>query len=167
MKTKNDKISVQKNYTLISVTNLLYLVEFSLSRTRIESGPDPQQPLSIQTQKRIDQEQYFRHKLKTICNPWLLTAEPMAPLCGRIIKFLPELFTFIRFPNVPSTNNLAERTLRHSVVQRKIFGGTRSKRGSETKAILGSLFGTWNLQGLNPFTKCRQLLLQSSSCQRV
>lgn len=128
-------------------------------------GPDPRLPLGVQAQMRIEKEQYFRQKLKTVCDSWLLTSEPMAPLCGRIIKFLPELFTFIRFPGIPSTNNLAERTLRHSVVQRKIFGGTRSKRGSETKAILGSLFGTWNLQGLNPFIQCKQLLLSPASCQ--
>lgn len=131
------------------------------------SGPDLRLPLGLQAQTRIRQEQYFRQKLKAICDPWLLTAEPMAPLCGRVIKFLPELFTFIRFQGVPSTNNLAERTLRHSVVQRKIFGGTRSRKGSETKTILGSLFGTWNLQGLNPFIQCKQLLLSSLSCQRV
>jgi len=128
-------------------------------------GPDIHLPLGVQAQKRIQQEQYFRQKLKSICDLWLITSEPMAPLCGRIIKFLPELFTFIRFPGVPSTNNLAERTLRHSVVQRKIFGGTRSRKGSETKAILGSLFGTWNLQGLNPFIQCKHLLLQPASCQ--
>lgn len=131
------------------------------------TGPDLKLPLGIQAKMRIEREQYFRQKLKTICDPWLLTSEPMSPLCGRIIKFLPELFTFIRFPNVPSTNNLAERTLRHSVVQRKIFGGTRSRKGSETKTILGSLFGTWNLQGLNPFIQCKQLLLSSAPCQRV
>ena len=129
------------------------------------SGPDPQLPLGIQAQERIQQEQCFRQKLKAICNPWLLTSELMAPLCGRIIKFLPELFTFVRFSGVPSTNNLAERTLRHSVVQRKIFGGTRSERGSETKAVLGSLFGTWNLQGLNPFIQCKQLLSKPAVCQ--
>lgn len=131
------------------------------------SGPDPQLPLGIQAKMRIDKEQYYRQKLKSLCDHWLLTAEPMAPLCGRIIKFLPELFTFVRFSGVPSTNNLAERTLRHSVVQRKIFGGTRSAKGSETKAILGSLFGTWNLQELNPFIQCKQLLLSSASCQQV
>lgn len=129
------------------------------------SGPDGQLPLGIQAKIRIEKEQSFRQKLKAICDPLLLTSEPMSPLCGRIIKFLPELFTFIRFPHVPSTNNLAERTLRHSVVQRKIFGGTRSRKGSETKVILGSLFGTWNLQGLNPFIQCKQLLLSPAPCQ--
>jgi len=50
-------------------------------------------------------------------------------------------------------------------VSRKISGGTRSKKGSETKSILASLFGTWRLQNLNPFEQTRNLLLQAS-CQR-
>jgi len=51
------------------------------------------------------------------------------------------------------------------VVSRKISGGTRSKKGSETKSILASLFGTWRLQNLNLFEQTRNLLLQAS-CQR-
>lgn len=124
-------------------------------------GPDPQLPLGLQAQERITKEAYFKEKLRKICSSCLTLETPQSQLCGRIIKFLPELFTFIRFPHVPSTNNLAERALRHSVVQRKISGGTRSEKGSETKAILGSLFGTWHLQGLNPLQQCRLLLARS------
>lgn len=128
------------------------------------TGPPSKIPLGLQAQERIDKEAYFKEKIRKVCEPYLTNNTPMSLLCGRIIKFLPELFTFIRFPNVPSTNNLAERALRHSVVQRKISGGTRSSKGSETKAILGSLFGTWNLQGLNPLSQCR-LLLTRDPCQ--
>ncbi len=128
------------------------------------SGPDPQLPIGTQAQERIRQEAYFKEKLKQISMPYLTSLTPQSPLCGRIIKFLPELFTFVRFPNVSPTNNLAERTLRHTVVQRKISGGTRSAKGSETRMILGSLFGTWNLQGLNPFHECRKLLLSPLLC---
>lgn len=128
------------------------------------TGPPLKTPLGLQAQERINKEAYFKEKIRKVCEPYLTEETPMSPLCGRIIKFLPELFTFIRFPGIPSTNNLAERALRHSVVQRKISGGTRSSKGSETKAILGSLFGTWNLQGLNPLSQCR-LLLARAPCQ--
>ena len=129
-------------------------------------GPDANLPLGLQAQERIKEEAYFKEKLREICEPYLTKQAPMSTLCGRAVKFLPELFTFVRFPGIPSTNNLAERTLRHLVVQRKIFGGTRSPRGSETKAILGSLFGTWNLQNLNPLREMR-LLLARAPCQEV
>ena len=82
----------------------------------------------------------------------------MSTLCGRIITFLPELFVFVRFPNVDPDNNRSERILRHTVTARKISGGTRSPKGSETRSILTSLFDTWQLQGLNPLTQCRLLL---------
>ena len=61
-------------------------------------------------------------------------------------------------PDVPSDNNPAERSLRHVVISRKINGGTRSERGTDSKMTLASLFGTWRVQGLNPLTTCRQLL---------
>jgi transposase len=127
-------------------------------------GPDSNLPLGLQAQERIQKETYFKEKLNQTCQPYLTKSSPMSGLSGRINKFLPELFTFIRFPDIPSTNNLAERTLRHHVVQRKIFGGTRSEKGSQTKAILGSLFGTWNLQSLNPLQEMR-LLLARAPCQ--
>ena len=83
---------------------------------------------------------------------------PQRTLCQRIEKHLPDLFVFVEDPAVPSTNNAAERSLRHLVVSRKISGGTRSAAGSTTKMRLASLFGTWRAQGLNPFDECRTLL---------
>ena len=53
-------------------------------------------------------------------------------------RFLPELFTFVAEPRASADNNAAERSLRPPVVSRKISGGTRSERGSETKSILAS-----------------------------
>ena len=128
------------------------------------SGHDPNLPIGLQAEERIKKEAYFKEKVKKVCEPYTIRETPMSTLSGRCIKFLPELFTFIRFPDIPSTNNMAERALRHSVIQRKISGGTRSEKGSETKAILGSIFGTWNLQNLNPLTEMR-LLLARSPCQ--
>ena len=69
-----------------------------------------------------------------------------------------ELFVFVAEPAVPSDNNAAERSLRHLVISRKVSGGTRSERGSNSKMTLASLFGTWHAQGLNPLPSCQQLL---------
>ena len=100
-----------------------------------------------------------------ICNPYLGKQTVFSTLNARALKYISELFTFVRFPNILSDNNLAERSLRRLVVSRKISGGTRSKKGSETKSILASLFGTWRLQNLNLFEQTRNLLLQASSSQ--
>jgi transposase len=59
---------------------------------------------------------------------------------------------------VPSTNNAAERSLRHLVVSRKISGGSRSADGTTTKTRLATLFATWRRQGLDPLAQCRQFL---------
>ncbi|MBU2445385.1 MAG: transposase, partial [Bacteroidetes bacterium] len=69
-----------------------------------------------------------------------------------------ELFVFVLNKDIPATNNSAERALRHSVIARKISGGTRSAKGSKTKEILSSLFGTWDTKDLNPLKECRELL---------
>lgn len=124
-------------------------------------GPNPNWPVGLVAQERIKVQHEFEQRLKTICEPYLVKDCPMSTLCGRAINFLPEMFTFIRFPGVPSHNNNAERILRHLVIARKIQGGTRSTKGSETKVVLTSLFDTWQLQGKNPLEQCRLLL---SSC---
>jgi transposase len=80
------------------------------------------------------------------------------PLCARILRYLESLFVFVTEPGVPPTNNAAERCLRHLVVRRKISGGTRSARGTATTMTLASLFGTWRVQGINPYVACRDLL---------
>ena len=99
-------------------------------------------------------------KALAICRPFL--SDPSAvqgKLCRRIERFIKELFVFVAEPAVPSDNNPAERSRRHLVISRKVSGGTRSERGTESKMTLASIFGTWRAQGLNPLAACRQLLV--------
>lgn len=107
---------------------------------------------------------YFKERLRKACESYITKETPMSTLSARATTFLPELFTFIRFEGIDPDNNRAERALRHSVVKRKISGGTRSAKGSRTREILTSLFGTWRLQGLNPLQQTR-LMLVRASCQ--
>jgi len=127
-------------------------------------GPDPNLGDYFKEQERIQKEQYFQQKLNKLCEPHIKTQLPQAKLAARAIRFMPEMFSFIRYEGVNSDNNMAERAVRKTVIKRKISFGTRSKRGSETRSILGSLFGTWRLQNLNPFEQMRLLLL-SPPCQ--
>ena len=82
-----------------------------------------------------------------------------AKLCRRIERFIKELFVFVAEPDVPADNNPAERSRRHLVISRKVSGGTRSERGTESKMTQASTFGTWRAQDLNPLAACRQLLV--------
>jgi len=133
-------------------------VESLYSETKAYQGPDPSLPAGIKQEERIIKQREFEDRLRTVCLPWVKTDSPMSTLAARAISFLSEMFVFIRFEGISSDNNAAERVLRHTVVSRKISGGTRSAKGSMTKAILSSLFNTWRLQGKNPFTQCQLLL---------
>lgn len=127
-------------------------------------GPAPNLPPGLKEQERTHKEKYFKEKLKALCEPYLKTITPQTILSARAIRFLPEMFTFIKFEGVNPDNNMAERAVRKTVIQRKISFGTRSAKGSKTRSILGSLFGTWRLQNLNPFEQMKLLLL-NASCQ--
>jgi transposase len=96
--------------------------------------------------------------LKQVCQPWATVEVPQRKLAARMLKHLESRFTFVTEPDVPPTNNAAERSLRHLVIARKISGGTRSARGTTTKMTLQSLLGTWRLREINPFTAMIDLL---------
>jgi hypothetical protein len=83
-------------------------------------------------------------------------------LAKRIETFLPEMFMFVEYPEVTSDNNPAERAPRPVVTARKVSGGTRSRKGSQTKMALMSLFGTWLLRGEDALEACCKMLARES-----
>lgn len=126
----------------------------------VAQGPDPGlSPRQLQ-RLRVTQQHAFEQQLWAICLPYLRTTAPQQTLCQRVADFLPELFVFVAVPGVPAHNNLAERSVRPLVIARKISGGSRSPKGSQTRMGLASLFGTWIAQGLNPFSQCLALFTQ-------
>ncbi|MGI8424626.1 MAG: IS66 family transposase [Chloroflexota bacterium] len=101
----------------------------------------------------------FQTRLLAVCAPFAHDPTAVqARLCRRIERHSDELFVFVAHPDVPADNNAAERSVRPLVTSRKVSGGTRSDRGSDTKMTTASLFGTWHLRGLNPLDQCRLLL---------
>ncbi len=71
-------------------------------------------------------------------------------------------FTCFRRPNVPPTNNQAERSLRPVVIMRKIVQGTRSDKGLENHSVLRSLFETARRQGKKPHQFFLHLLTKTT-----
>jgi len=107
-------------------------------------------------------EKSFVRELSTICKQTLRfkPAETLRTyLAGPEQKFL---FTFLRRPGVPPTNNHAEQSLRHLVIFRKICFGTRSESGLKTHSILPSLVQTARRQGVHP-RKFLQILLTADT----
>jgi len=93
------------------------------------------------------QERRLRRKLLRIC------ARPLRyPRAESFRKRLrgPEqkhFLTFLRHPEVPPTNNQAERSLRPIVILRKVIQCTRSAKGLENHSVLQSLKETARRQG--------------------
>jgi hypothetical protein len=52
---------------------------------------------------------------------------------------LRHLFTFLRIPGVPPTNNHAKQSLRKMVIMRKVSFGSRSDSGLKTHSIIPTL----------------------------
>ena len=67
-----------------------------------------------------------------------------------LIKNFAGLTRFLDFDNLPIDNNHQERLLRRSVVGRKTWLGTHSRRGAETAAKLLTVVETCNLNHVNP-----------------
>jgi transposase len=107
-------------------------------------------------------EKSFVRELNTICKQPLRfhPAETLRTyLAGPEQRFL---FTFLRRPGVPPTNNHAEQSLRHLVIFRKICFGTRSESGLKTHSILPSLVQTARRQCVHP-RKFLQILLTADT----
>jgi transposase len=127
-------------------------------RAKRYKGPNARLSVIQQQQQRVKRQRELEQELMRVCRPHLKKKRAQSKLCERIGRFITEMFVFVADERVPSDNNAAERSVRQMVVSRKISGGTRSARGSETKSILASLFGTWRLQGKDFYECCWNLL---------
>ena len=68
------------------------------------------------------------------------------------------LFTFLSEPGLPATNWMAEQALRPAVVNRKVWGGNRTRRGARHQERLMSVLRTSRQQLEDPITILADLL---------
>jgi transposase len=112
---------------------------------------DPGPPAELQEGEQVawrrQRQRRYEEALQRLCARFVAQAVPQRVLCQRVLKYLPELFTFIADPRVPADNNAAERSVRPVAVRRKISGGTRSAAGSMTRTVLWTLVDTFHAQG--------------------
>jgi len=73
--------------------------------------------------------------------------EKTANFCHGLLEEWQALWTFCEVPDIPLTNNAAERALRHAVIMRKIQGGTQSEQGDHWIERILSVTETCRLQG--------------------
>jgi transposase len=65
-----------------------------------------------------------------------------ATLAKHLWKHLEQWFTFVFDPSVEPTNWRAEQAIRPAVVNRKVWGGNRTRAGADAQGILMSVFQT-------------------------
>ncbi len=112
---------------------------------------------------RVLLREALQSRLLAIAEPYLKDKDALQHKPAKLIcRYLPELFTFVEHPNLASSNNAAERAIRPAVISRKISGGTRSAKGSQTKTRLMSVFATWKLQGKDSIAACAEMIVAAN-----
>ena len=79
-------------------------------------------------------------------------------LAKEILNDWDAVVAFVYNPQLPVTNNQAERALRHAVIGRGISHGTRSAEGSQAYAALLTVMETCRLRGLHPWRYLAQVI---------
>lgn len=77
--------------------------------------------------------------------------EKVRALSREILRDWIAIFMVLEHPNLPLTNNEAERALRHWVIQRRISMGTRSPEGTKVFTLLASVIETCRKRGVSPW----------------
>jgi len=80
-------------------------------------------------------------------------------LAAFLYRHADELFTFLRHPGVDATNWRGEHAMRQAVVNRKVWGGNRTRAGADVQATLMSVMRTLKLRGVNAIQWLQQKLL--------
>ena len=79
-------------------------------------------------------------------------------LAKEILNDWDAVVAFVHHPELPATNNEAERALRHAVIARRIGYGTRTREGSLAYSSLLSVIETCRLRQINPWTYIAEVI---------
>ena len=79
-------------------------------------------------------------------------------LAKEILNDWDAVIAFVKNPQLPPTNNEAERALRHAVIARHIGFGPRTTEGSLAYSSLLSVIETCRLREINPWTYIAEVL---------
>jgi hypothetical protein len=94
--------------------------------------------------------------LRAACERMQTHSHPKArALAVELLNDWDAIFQVVRHPELPLTNNEAERALRHWVILRKISHGTRTSTGSRTFTVLASVIATCRQRGHSPWSYLR------------
>jgi len=70
------------------------------------------------------------------------------------------IWAVLEHPELPITNNIAERALRHWVIARKLSYGTRTQQGSRAFALLASVIDTCRQRQVSPWPYLAEVIAE-------
>lgn len=133
---------------------LLVLIMLMRNIHGLREPPEEADALRAQNQKLLV-------LLRTLCETHQTVAhEDCRKLAGEFLNDWDAIVRVVETPSHPLTNNLAERSLRHWVLLRKITFGSRTAQGSRVIALLASVIDTARLRQLNPWDFIAQALAE-------
>jgi hypothetical protein len=88
-------------------------------------------------------------------------AEKVRALAREVLNDWAAITAFVTNPDLPATNNEAERALRDAVIARRISNGTRTEEGSAAYAATLSVFETCRRRGVEPWRYITDLLARA------
>lgn len=103
-------------------------------------------------------EKYQRWLFET--RPKFLPGDGISRAIDYSLKFWPELTLFLKDLTVPVDNNDAERALRHVVMGRKNFAGSKTINGADTAATLYTVIESAKKSGLQPKEYLKYLITE-------
>lgn len=127
---------------------------FSVLKTETESEFDQNKRSSVYMK--------MKKKIDNIINSQLASPDSKR-IQTRIKNQGGNLLTALKYPDVPLTNNLAERSLRPLVITRKLTGGSRSHDGAQTHATNISIIQTILAQNKPLIPTLKEYLYQGST----
>lgn len=84
--------------------------------------------------------------------------QKLQALAKEIFNDWDAVVAFVHHPELPPTNNEAERALRHAVIARQIGFGTRTSEGSLAYSSLLSIIETCRLRQVNPWNYIAEVI---------
>ena len=87
--------------------------------------------------------------------------EKLQALATEILNDWDAVVAFVKKPELPPTNNEAERALRHAVIARRLGYGTRTPEGSLAYSSVLSVIETCRLRNLNPWTFIAEVIAKA------
>jgi transposase len=155
-------IEIQENYPSLC-EEILKLMDglFALERTA-QSYDELKALRDTQSRPLIDKIKEWLVKTKTH------EARPESGLMSAVdycLKYWPGLTEFLNDVRIPLTNNDAERALRHAVMGRKNFHGSRSINGADVAATLYTVIESCKKVELDPVFYLKMAVHQSARGQ--